>query len=91
MTYRNYTQLLSLLVLVVSMIHVSPVNADDLQIVRDRFVKAVVPTEPADVQMLQRVAHQMAQKQNADGSWPDVKYADLGRSNWLASKHLNNL
>ena len=67
------------------------VRADDLAIVRERFVEAVCPASDELSKPLIKSANEIAKALQADGSWKDVDYTDQARSVWLTNKHLNNL
>ncbi len=78
-------------VFLLTLIWLPNIFAGDLDTVRDRFVHAVLPPAGESAQTLQRIAHQIADAQQPDGSWKDIVYTDQARSNWLVAKHLNNL
>ena len=69
----------------------SVAHAADLDVVRERIIHAVVPPQGQSMTALVKTAQGIAESQQTDGSWKDVVYTDQARSNWLTSKHLNNL
>jgi chondroitin AC lyase len=59
--------------------------------IRERFVQSLLPTEPAAVDSLNQLATRDAASVTAEGSWPDVQYADQERSEWATADHLDRV
>jgi chondroitin AC lyase len=69
-----------------------PASAEgDLAVVRDRFVHSVLPVGDAAVEQVNALSRKDAAALGADGSWPDINYADQSRSIWAASSHLDRM
>src|SRR5438105_427921 len=63
-------------------------SADDLDMVRQRVVQSLIPTDPQAATQVQRVAEKHAQAIGADGTWADIDFKDQARSLWPARNHL---
>ena len=61
----------------------------DLAVVRDRFVRSVLPVGDAAVTQVNALSEKYAAALGADGSWSDIDYSDMGRSVWATCDHLN--
>ncbi len=61
----------------------------DLAVVRDRFVRSVLPVGDAAVAQVNALSEKYAAALGADGSWSDIDYSDMGRSVWATCDHLN--
>lgn len=63
----------------------------DLAVVRDRFVRSVLPIGKSAVEQVNAASRKYAAALEADGSWADINYNDAARSVWANSDHLNRL
>ena len=63
----------------------------DLALVRDRFVRSVLPAEPAAIDQVNALAGKYSASLAPAGSWPDIDYTDAARSVWANSEHLNRI
>src|SRR5262245_45628274 len=63
----------------------SVADGDGPQIIRDRYVASMIPTETREI--LDSAA-EYARTQKPDGSWADVDYADRLTTYWKTMKHL---
>ncbi len=63
----------------------------DLAVVRDRFVRSVLPAGDAALAEVNAASRKYADALGADGSWADIKYADDARSVWANGEHLNRM
>jgi chondroitin AC lyase len=64
--------------------------AKDAATVRDRYVASILPPAEA-ARALRAEAARDADRLQADGSWPDIDYANAGHANWFAVDHLNRV
>jgi chondroitin AC lyase len=63
----------------------------DLAVVRDRFVRAVLPVGESAIEQVNATSRKHAAALGADGSWSDINYTDVARSVWVNSEHLNRM
>jgi chondroitin AC lyase len=63
----------------------------DLAVVRDRFVRAVLPVGDSAIEQVNATSRKYAAALGADGSWSDINYTDVARSVWVNSGHLNRM
>ncbi len=63
----------------------------DLGVVRDRYVRSLLPHGDAAVAEVNAAEQKYAATLGADGSWADIKYTDDARSVWENGEHLNRL
>ncbi len=63
----------------------------DLEIVRDRFVRSVLPVGEGAVTEVNAASGKYAAALGSDGSWNDIKYTDDARSVWGNGEHLNRM
>ncbi|HEV7298594.1 MAG TPA: polysaccharide lyase family 8 super-sandwich domain-containing protein [Tepidisphaeraceae bacterium] len=69
---------------------VTSARADDMAVVRDRLIAAMVPASPDAKARAIKAATARAESQQADGTWKDVGYDDARRSGWRTSDHLTH-
>jgi chondroitin AC lyase len=62
-----------------------------VQQIRERFVRSLLPTQPAAVDYLHEQAEKDASTLGPQGSWPDIDYTSLERSEWAAADHLDRV
>jgi chondroitin AC lyase len=63
----------------------------DLAVVRDRFVRAVLPVGDSAIEQVNAASRKYTAALGADGSWFDINYTDEARSVWVNSDHLNRM
>ncbi len=63
----------------------------DIAVVRDRFVRSVLPVGDAAIEEVVAASRKDAEALQADGSWSDIKYTDDARSVWANGEHLNRM
>lgn len=80
----------AVLMLAVAMSETTDMQAD-IDIVRERLIARYLPSAPEAFAGLRRQALESAESLQADGSWPDIDYADEERSRWAAGNHLGRL
>ena len=66
-------------------------GAADLAVVRERYVRAVLPVGHVAIAQVNALSQKYAETLTAEGSWPDIKYTDDARSVWVNADHLNRL
>src|SRR5437660_11803485 len=65
--------------------------ARSIATVRERILRALLPSSPATKENVLRTARLLAASLSADGSWADIDYRDQARSEWKTARHLLNL
>jgi hypothetical protein len=68
----------------------SPTLAD-IDIVRNRYVLSVLPVDSSAVEYLRADSARYAAALQPDGSWSDINYADVNRSVWTTTDHLERI
>jgi len=63
----------------------------DLAVVRDRFVRAVLPVGDSAIEQVNAASRKYTDALGADGSWSDINYTDEARSVWVNADHLNRM
>ena len=63
----------------------------DLAVVRERFVRSVLPVGEDAVAEVNAASRKYAATLGADGSWGDIRYTDDARSVWANGEHLNRM
>ena len=69
----------------------APSGIDDLDVIRDRYAKSVLPVDSAAVDFLHTEGARFAKTLQPDGMWSDINYADSARSVWTTSDHLERI
>ena len=80
-----------LAILILGLATTAPTTATadrDLGTVRERFIESMVPADATIREELVRNAQRQSETLRADGSWPDIDYADQARSAWKTRAHL---
>src|SRR5687767_7581607 len=63
----------------------------DVQIVKQRLRESVLPSDPKAIEKVHNDAATLRAAMSADGSWPNIDYADKTRGPWKVSAHLDRL
>jgi len=63
----------------------------ELGVVRDRFVRSVLPAGEVAIAEVRSEAAKNAATLAADGSWADINYTDTARSVWVNANHLDRM
>jgi len=66
-------------------------GADELAVVKDRFIQSILPTGHGERASITSEAGRYAASIMVDGRWGDIDYADQTLSLWLAREHLQRL
>jgi len=64
---------------------------NELLLVRDRFVRSVLPVHAEDTAALIADVTPFRATLGADGNWPDIDYANTSRSTWTTCDHLQRV
>jgi chondroitin AC lyase len=67
----------------------SDVPSSAIPLIRERYISSVLPADPVQTKTLEDLCAQYAETLGTDGSWSDVDYQSVARSNWSAADHLN--
>jgi chondroitin AC lyase len=90
--YKSLSFVLALVFTSAISLHAQTASTDpDLAVVRDRFVRSVLPAGDAATAEVNAASEKYAAALQVDGSWADIKYADDARSVWANGEHLNRM
>lgn len=62
-----------------------------LDVLRQRFVRLVLPVAAPDVREVNRLAARYERTLGADGHWPDLNYQNQDRASWVGGDHLTRV
>jgi chondroitin AC lyase len=65
------------------------VSSSAIALIRERYISSVLPAGPVQTKNLKDLSAQYTETLGSDGTWSDVDYQSVARSNWSAADHLN--